>query len=265
MTKNTFKKSNPFTFAHCLSEKAFLNLPDYLHTKAKKGASIVYDTKTLKAGQELDVYMDIRQTHKEDFKVQRFFIGKQLYMSTVPREFASQWVPLMQASGKVGVAGLGMGYFALRCASFDDVTEVVVHELDPAVIETFKHIHKGRPELKKIRIEQGDFKKLWNKEPFDYYYNDIYKTIGVDEQQLEHFQASRKINGIKKYWYWGFDQHLYECLTSYRGTSALHHIINTPYLKELFNFRHEVCKFKDDLTAPEQDILKGIFGHAKTN
>jgi hypothetical protein len=240
MNKADWGKTNPFTFEHVRSEAAFMNLPEEFNFQGEK-STIKIDRLLWEPSMRLPCYLNTYASPQEPFSAPRFQINGKLWMSIVPRELASQWVPLMQATGKVGVAGLGMGYFALRAASFDDITEVVVHELNPDVITYFNRVFEGRPELSKIRIVQGDFRELWQTESFDYYFNDVYLEIGATEGQLDHAQEAFKMGNIKTYWYWGFDHHLFECLLDHRF-EALTYIFENLELQRLFKFRNDIDK-----------------------
>ena len=100
-----------------------------------------------------------------------------LLMSDSPQEMFLQYEAYKNAKGKVLVAGLGLGLYANMIAQKDEVTEVIVIEIDADVI---KLCH---PHHEKIRVLHDDIWKFIKntKESFDYAYIDIHYRTGCME------------------------------------------------------------------------------------
>jgi hypothetical protein len=127
-------------------------------------------------------------------------LNNKTWMSLTPMELQSSWVPIHGASGDVGTAGLGMGYYALRVAGMPDVDRVRVYERDHEVIEFFKTVFKGRPELEKIEVFNQDVRSL-NGEEFDYFFMDVYDKLLMDEM-LDDLEEFPKKNYCGEYRFW---------------------------------------------------------------
>lgn len=124
-------------------------------------------------------------------------IDGDIWMSLTPMEIETHYVPIQKAKGRVGVAGLGAGYFALRAAEKKEVSEVVVYEIDERVIEMFEALFG---EQKKIKIVKKNVFEVEN-EKFDFFYNDIYLTM-MDNEAFSHIHMITEQNDIKDYHFW---------------------------------------------------------------
>lgn len=112
-------------------------------------------------------------TKKTGFDVPMMKINKGLWMSITPLEVQSMILPVSRAWGYVGTGGLGMGYFALKCAEKDDVKEIKVYENNKDVIEFFTQSFSHRIGFEKIKIFEMDARDIKN-ESFSYFFMDIY-------------------------------------------------------------------------------------------
>jgi len=159
-----------------------------------------------------DDYLNINMRF-EDTPLPRLAINGHLWMSLTPMEIQSAALALHRAKGHVVSGGLGLGYFALRVAAKPEVTKVTVFENEPLVIEWFQRMFKGRPELAKIEIVEGDMRKLFRGYTVDFVFMDIYETLLGDEvvKDSRHF---RKHNKIGRYHYWGYEKVVLELLAA---------------------------------------------------
>ena len=82
------------------------------HEYQNKEIKVFY--KTLSPFSALDGYMGTRVENKKELQIPIFTIKDKIWMSCTPMEMSSHYVPIRKAKGKVGVAGLGMGYYILR-------------------------------------------------------------------------------------------------------------------------------------------------------
>lgn len=138
-----------------------------------------------------------------------FLIEGQTWMSLTPMEIESHYLPIEFAKGKVGVAGLGLGYYVQRILSKSDVKEVVVYELDNDVISLYK---EQFGEHKKLTIIQGDALTI-SGETFDFFYNDIYQR-GADTKAWEDMLLLKKQNSIQHYHFWTIEAFLLSLVTT---------------------------------------------------
>jgi hypothetical protein len=132
-------------------------------------------------------------------------------MSLTPMEIQSGALPIHRAQGKVVVGGLGLGYVAVRMAAKPEVQQVVVYEISPENIQWFKTAFKGRPELEKIEIRQGDMRQLFKKQSADFVYVDIYADM-LPDATLHDARLFMGSNKIKRYHYWGYERVLVNVL-----------------------------------------------------
>lgn len=118
-----------------------------------------------------------------ELRVPLLFIDGQLWMSLTPMEIQSQFLAINGASGDVGIAGLGMGYAALKMARKDVVESVTVFEIDERIIKFFKRAFRRRKGFDKITFVLGDAREKIpeHPEPFDFLYVDIYQTLLSDD------------------------------------------------------------------------------------
>ena len=114
-------------------------------------------------------------------KVPILFIDNKLWMSLTPMEIQSQFLAIRNASGEVGVAGLGMGYAALKMAQSEDVDSITVFEIDPRIIRFFREAFHRRKGFNKISFVEGDARETLVDHQFDFLYVDIYQTLLPDE------------------------------------------------------------------------------------
>jgi hypothetical protein len=92
-----------------------------------------------------------KQCRTEGPDIPMLIMDGQIWMSLTWMEVQSLWVPIKRAHGRVVTAGLGMGYAVLRMAEKENVSEVVVYEIDPRVIKFFKATQGHRPRWKRSR------------------------------------------------------------------------------------------------------------------
>ena len=127
-----------------------------------------------------------------------------LWMSLTPMEIQSQFLAINNASGEVGVAGLGMGYAALKMAQKPEVVSVTVFEIDNRVIDFFNRTFRRRKGFKKIEIVPCDARSVMPTFQFDFLYVDIYATMLPDEivEDIERFSACVR-DFPEGYCFWG--------------------------------------------------------------
>lgn len=149
-----------------------------------------------------------------------------LWMRISPHEVQGCFESIKNAKGKVGVMGLGLGYFTQEVLRKPEVTEVVVYEISSEVIELYKN-NFGTNE--KLRIENVDGFKA-ESENFDFFFVDIY-GYKFTEEVVDHYIKLTELHNIEEYSFWGVEQFLLSC--------KLEHIMMV-YIPELW-----MCMTKD--------------------
>ena len=129
------------------------------------------------------------------------YINREIWMSLTPLEIQSMILPIDRAWGYVGTGGLGMGYFALKCAEKHDVKEVKVWETNERVIEFFNTSFNHRQGFEKIKIFHADAREIRN-EQFSYFFMDIYSSQLPNEvlEDLHNFWKHQNDAGTYEFW-----------------------------------------------------------------
>ncbi len=142
---------NPFSDNYVRQEIGFYGLQPPLQ---EGRVSLIYATQT---GLTPGLFHTEIRNPSTTLRVPAMFLNHAtLVFSLTPLHLQGCYLPIQYATGRVLCLGLGMGYFALRAAQKSDVTEVVVVEINPAIIAFFgKHLGH-RPETIKIKVVQGD-------------------------------------------------------------------------------------------------------------
>lgn len=130
-------------------------------------------------------------------KIPGLFIGESLWMSITPMEVESHYLPIKKACGKVGVAGLGLGYYVQEILEKDNVESIDVYEINQDVIDMYIE-NFGLDD--RVNIINQDVLTMKNKE-YDFFYADIYKGI-LDSEAIKHKALIKANNAIDKYFIW---------------------------------------------------------------
>ena len=135
----------------------------------------------------------------------RLGVNGHTWMSLTPMEIQSAALAIHRAKGVVISGGLGLGYFAIRAAAKPEVKEVIVFEKEPLVIEWFRRAFKGRIELEKIKIVEGDMRKTCKGYTANFAFVDIYPDCLADGT-FSDVKLLRRKNTIKRYMFWGYEK-----------------------------------------------------------
>jgi hypothetical protein len=124
-----------------------------------------------------------------------------LWMSLTPLEIQSMILPISRSWGHVGTGGLGMGYFALKCAEKYEVEEIKVWETNTDVIEFFNNSFSHRKGFGKIKIINEDVRKIKDQQ-FSYFFMDIYQTLLPDIvlEDTNNFWKNGNDAGTYEFW-----------------------------------------------------------------
>lgn len=191
---------NPFTREYHESEIAALNLKE----------SVKYENIELKIVEEVSGRVDGYMYR--DFivgleNVPVLYINGRIWMSLTPMEIESHYMPIKLAKGRVGVAGLGLGYYVQRILDKEEVDEVIVYEIDQNIINFYYQNFGGH---EKLTILKKDVRELKD-EKFDFFYADIYPNQLADEA-IPDMALLTKNNDIKVYHYWCLEHMLLEIM-----------------------------------------------------
>lgn len=132
--------------------------------------------------------------------VPALYIDGEIMMSLTPLEIESHYMPIELAEGRVGVAGLGLGYFVQNVLEKETVDEVIVYELNQNVIDIYLD---NFGEHEKLTIVNKDVFKVKG-EHFDFFYNDIYQMC-MTEKAFEDVAIICKNNDVDIYHWWAME------------------------------------------------------------
>jgi hypothetical protein len=141
--------------------------------------------------------------HLRDVPVLR--LGGRVWMSLTPMEVQSSYMPIRLASGRVGTAGLGLGYFVQRVLGKPEVEQVVVYELQSEVLEFYTRTFGRHPKLE-LRHANA---RLVEGERFDFFYADLYRQL-LTPQAIADMAALCSVNQIERYHWWSIEQTVFE-------------------------------------------------------
>ena len=143
---------------------------------------------------------------KENIKIIELKRNDELLMRISPHEVQGSYEAIKWVYGKVGVVGLGLGYFLQEILEKDNVEEIIVYEIDEKIINLYKQNFKQN---KKVRIIKGDAFEA-NRENFDCFYVDIY-NYKLSENVVEDYIKLNEIHNINEYSFWGVEHFLLSC------------------------------------------------------
>jgi len=191
-------EESPFDIDYVKGEIEFYGLNDY----DKDGVRIVTKQLIGRADEFLNKWF---WTEEDGLNIPVLFIDNQLWMSLTPMEIQSAFIADCDAEGKVATAGMGMGYFTLKCMENDCVNQIDVYEIDPRIIEFFNKNFSHREGFDKVHIIEGDVRKKLVGKYYDYVFMDPYKTLLPDEV-IEDAIFFKKKNKIEEYVFWGYEK-----------------------------------------------------------
>jgi hypothetical protein len=134
-------------------------------------------------------------------------LGGRVWMSLTPMEVQSSYMPIRLASGRVGTAGLGLGYFVQRVLTKPEVEQVVVYELKTEVLDFYTQTFGQHPKLE-LRHANA---RLIEREQFDFFYADIYRQL-LTPQAIADMATLCSVNQIERYHWWSIEQTVFEVL-----------------------------------------------------
>jgi len=128
------------------------------------------------------------------------------WMSLSPKELESQEIGVRLARGRVVIFGLGMGWSAAASALRDEVSEVIVVELDADVLalhRTLDVFAQLPPAARaKISLHQGDAHHWHPEQPVDLLMPDIWQPL-VSDGRVEEVRRMQTNVQARAVYFWG--------------------------------------------------------------
>jgi len=186
---------NPFEDGYLEQEIAWLALPEY------EAEGIRLEHRPVTRLTRMDAFLNVELVGSGPV-IPILTLNGTLWMSLTRMEVQSSWVAIQLARGRVVTAGLGLGYAPLRMAEKSSVTEVVVYEENPQVIEMWGALHGARAEAKKVKVVQGDVRELLVDQEFDFCFMDIYSDLLPNQTVTDTYQFTQT-NEFGHYMFWG--------------------------------------------------------------
>lgn len=126
--------------------------------------------------------------------------GNKLVMEISVKEIQGTFEAVRLAEGKVGVLGLGLGYYVQEIIKKDKVKEIIVYEKSQELIDLYI---ENFGEDKKLKIIQGDGFKAKG-EKFDFFFSDIY-GYKIEKSMAEDYDKLNKLHDIYDYSFFGME------------------------------------------------------------
>lgn len=134
------------------------------------------------------------------------YVNDKETMKLSPEEIIGCYTAHKYARGKVGIVGLGLGYFTLKVLENKNVTEVIVYESNKEVIDFY---FNSFGDNEKLKIVEEDAFKVRGEE-FDFFFVDIYYNK-LSLSVVEHYVHFNKAHSIQEYTFWGMERFLLSC------------------------------------------------------
>lgn len=153
------------------------------------------------------IYVELEKdrTPLRDVPVLR--LDGQIWMSLTPMEVQSSFLPIGLAHGRVGTAGLGLGYFVQRVLDKPEVEHVVVYEVRQEVLEMYERTFGRHPKLE-LRHANA---RLLEGERWDFFYADMYRQL-LTPSAIDDMAALYSANHIGAYHWWSMEQAVFEVI-----------------------------------------------------
>jgi hypothetical protein len=182
----------------------------------------------------------------------RLWKGDQLWMSSTPMELESQAHALSEMTGRVLIAGGGLGITLYNAIQKKEVEEVVLLEIDNGLVKWLRRQMMGREwsGLDKATLIWHDatvrmnlpYSDLTTEKDFDFLWVDIWERLG-EEKALADVRCVQKAAQAKQVGWWGMELDFISFLQERN--------IKPPPTEEHWKMFEEFCGFPL-MMAPEQ-------------
>ncbi|WP_297519624.1 hypothetical protein [uncultured Clostridium sp.] len=130
----------------------------------------------------------------------------ELIMDLSVREIQGTKESIRKAHGQCGVLGLGLGFYVQEIAKKEEVSEVIVYEINRDVIDLY---NKNFPSNSKVKIIEGNGFKAERKQ-FDFFFADIY-SYKISEDIAYDYEKLIELHDIEEYSFFGVEKFLLSC------------------------------------------------------
>ncbi|GFZ33893.1 hypothetical protein CSC2_44190 [Clostridium zeae] len=153
------------------------------------------------------LFLEDRLSYNNDnLQILELTNGERKYMELSPKEIQGSFEAIKKVKGKVGIVGLGMGYFVQEILQKKEVTDIVVYEKDRDVISLYEANFGSNERVKLINCDAFEA----DKETFDFFYVDIY-NYELSKDVVKHFIKFNELHNIENYLFWGMEHFLLSC------------------------------------------------------
>ena len=113
---------------------------------------------------------------------------------------------ISRANGKCGVLGLGLGFYIQEIAKKENVTEIIVYEIDKNIIKLYESNFEYNEKIKIVHSNGFEVKR----EQFKFFFSDIY-TYEITENVAYDYGKLIEIHDIYEYSFFGLEKFLLSC------------------------------------------------------
>jgi len=174
----------------------------------------VYVKRKLPRGHKLEMYVYDEYEYDtvrgsvvfdDEVVIPVIYEGNTLWMSHTPQEITSQAEAVcIRAENKVILCGLGLGWSLVKLANNKRVTEVILVEKNPELVNwILPRLCRWLPKDKPIHVVIGDAYEVLPHLDANMALVDIWPEYTEIEDDMEVLMASSP--GIRKWWGWGLD------------------------------------------------------------
>ena len=113
---------------------------------------------------------------------------------------------ISRANGKCGVLGLGLGFYIQEIAKKENVTEIIVYEIDQNIIKLYESNFEHNKKIKLVHSDGFEVKG----EQFNFFFSDIY-NYEITESVAHDYGKLIETHDIYEYSFFGLEKFLLSC------------------------------------------------------
>lgn len=131
---------------------------------------------------------------------------EEIWMEVNAVEVGGCYEASRRAHGRVGIVGLGLGYYLQEIIDKEKVESIVVYEKSKEVIELYIKNFGLNPKVEIVNMDAFEVEG----ENFDFFFVDIYKN-NISLDIADHYIKLISKNNIKDYVFWGVEHFILSC------------------------------------------------------
>ncbi|MHC1684301.1 MAG: hypothetical protein AB6733_15300 [Clostridiaceae bacterium] len=197
----------------------------------------------------VEAYMHAYNT--EFLRIPELFQDNVRLMGVTPLEVGGCFEASRRAHGKVGVVGLGLGYFVQELISKEKAEEIIVYEISKDVIDIYKELFGENEKVKIINCDAFSAEG----EEFDFFFADIYKNK-LTPKVAEDYSKFNKLHKIKEYSFFGVEQFILSLDEADLEEQKLP--INWVAMADLIKEKFEASRYRENFIKIKYDRAKKI-------